>query len=383
MFFPWKWYLKDLPSVPKNGLKVFSCFACGGGSSMGYKLAGFTVLGNCELDPKIAKVYCHNLHPKHTFIMDVRDFLNLPDSEIPDELFNLDVLDGSPPCSTFSTAGSREAAWGKEKMFAEGQKKQRLDDLFFTFIAIANRLRPKVVVAENVKGMLLGNAKGYVREIKIGFEQAGYDVQLFLLNAATMGVPQARERVFFIARRKDLHLPQIKMEFHEKPIVFGKVRSEHGIQKDTLYQRLLKKRKPTDRQISDIYMREHGKNIGFTNMIVHDNEVSNTISTADIYRYCDGFQFSHQDTVNVSTFPQDYDFMGKTPTFFCGMSVPPVMMAHIAHEVATQLFGWNRDQAVDSAIMAGSSKDEPAPAAGNEAETQQDAAGCGNGRNDG
>ena len=48
--FPWKWRLSDLKSVEQNGKKVFSCFSCGGGSTMGYKLAGYTVVGNCEID---------------------------------------------------------------------------------------------------------------------------------------------------------------------------------------------------------------------------------------------------------------------------------------------------------------------------------------------
>ena len=51
----WKWSFKDYPE--KNGLKVFSCFACGGGSTMGYKLAGCEVLGCCEIDPKMNDVY--------------------------------------------------------------------------------------------------------------------------------------------------------------------------------------------------------------------------------------------------------------------------------------------------------------------------------------
>lgn len=117
--FPWKWSLLDLEKRPKHGYTVFSCFSCGGGSSMGYKL---------------------------------------PDEKIPEELFYLDVLDGSPPCSVFSTAGSREEGWNTEKVFREGQAKQRLDDLFLYFIAIAKRLQPKVVIAENVKGIIIGNA---------------------------------------------------------------------------------------------------------------------------------------------------------------------------------------------------------------------------------
>lgn len=65
--FPWKWYLRDLPKVKQNGKKVFSTFSCGGGSSMGYKLAGYEMVGNCEIDKEIIQIYRKNLHPKHSF----------------------------------------------------------------------------------------------------------------------------------------------------------------------------------------------------------------------------------------------------------------------------------------------------------------------------
>ena len=81
---------------------------------------------------------------------------------------------------------------------------QILDDLFFDFIATAKKLKPKVVVAENVKGIIEGKAKGYVKLILKGFDEIGYNTQLFLLNSSRMGVPQVRERVFFIGVRKDL-----------------------------------------------------------------------------------------------------------------------------------------------------------------------------------
>ena len=209
------WNLEDLKKIRKNGLKVFSCFSCGGGSSMGYKLAGFEVIGNNEIDSKINAMYVKNHRPKYNFNCDIRDLTNL---SLPDEIYNIDILDGSPPCSVFSIAGQREKAWGVEKTFKEGQKKQRLDDLFFYFIDLAKNLNPKVIIAENVKGLIFKRAKGYVNEILKAFEKAGYDVQIFLLNAAKMGVPQTRERTFFIARRKDLSLPKVKLEFNEKPI---------------------------------------------------------------------------------------------------------------------------------------------------------------------
>lgn len=87
---------------------------------MGYKLAGCNVLGCCEIDPRMNEVYVKNHHPKYNFLMDIRDFNKKED--LPKELYNLDILDGSPPCSTFSMAGQREDAWGVEKKFREGQK---------------------------------------------------------------------------------------------------------------------------------------------------------------------------------------------------------------------------------------------------------------------
>ena len=252
--YPWKWYLKDLKPPAENAPTVFSTFACGGGSSMGYKRAGYRVLGNCEIDQKIAEVYKRNLHPKLSYVMDIREFNKL--DILPDELYNLDVLDGSPPCSTFSTVGSREKSWGIEKQFAEGQKKQRLDDLFFVYLETVSKLKPKVFVAENVTGLLSGNAKGYVNEIIKTARDIGYEVQLFKLNAAFMGVPQKRERVFFIGNR--MRWEKLRLRFEERPITFGEVRSKEGKpfgNDDSVYKAMLRHRVPGDKSMADITSR--------------------------------------------------------------------------------------------------------------------------------
>lgn len=344
--FPWKWWLKDLEQVPKNGLTVFSCFSCGGGSSMGYKLAGYDVIGNCEIDPKVAAVYQANLHPKYPYLMDVRDFLKIPNEELPKELFSLDVLDGSPPCTSFSMAGDREKAWNTEKVFKEGQAKQKLDDLFFHFIAIAKKLQPKVVIAENVAGLVRGNAKGYVNEIFKAFDEAGYNTQLFLLDAARMGVPQARQRCFFVARHKELGMPEVKLDFHEKPITFGEVRTEKGRElRDGKVKRYLKYMQPTDKAVSDILERVIGESALYGTQISQDHYVATTLTSSSLsIRGCDGQSYSDGDHVNVQTFPQDYDFGGQNVRYICGMSVPPVMMAQVATQVKEQILDnvvWN------------------------------------------
>ncbi len=222
--FNYKWYLKD--GYPqgigiKNDLKVFGTFINGGGSTMGYKLSGFTHLGGVEIDPQVADIYKTNHNPKYLYVEDIREFNKRED--LPKELYELDILDGSPPCSTFSMAGSRESAWGKEKVFREGQAKQTLDDLVFVYIETINKLKPKVAILENVKGMIAGNAKAYVKEASRRLNEYGYNVQIFLLNAASMGVPQRRERVFFVCSRKELKYPKLKLDFNERAITFREV----------------------------------------------------------------------------------------------------------------------------------------------------------------
>jgi len=145
---PHAWYLKDLKFVPQNGLKVMSTFSCGGGSSLGYKLAGCDVIAANDIDPEMAYHYKLNLNPQHYFLCPVKDLVK---KQLPSELHHLDILDGSPPCSNFSVSGNREKDWGKKKHFREGQAVQVLDDLFFDYLNLVEKLKPKVAIAENVR----------------------------------------------------------------------------------------------------------------------------------------------------------------------------------------------------------------------------------------
>lgn len=333
--FDWKWYLKDIKQ-DKQAVKVFTCFSCGGGSSMGYKRAGFDVVGNVEIDPKINQMYVKNHHPRHNYNMDIRDFNKL--ENLPEELYKLDILDGSPPCTVFSMAGQREATWGKKKKFREGQKAQMLDDLFFVWLDTVERLKPKIAIAENVTGLIRGNAKGYVNMILKRFKEIGYDVQLFKLNAAFMDVPQTRERVFFIANR--MGYPKLKLNFHGKPIKFGEVRTERGKplgKAASKARERLKHLKANDRAISDITERTEQREVCFNDIIYQDHYVAGTLTASgSFYRACDKSYVTDGDMRNISSFPQEYDFCGNSVQFVCGMSVPPNMTANIAAEIWRQ-----------------------------------------------
>lgn len=309
---------------------------------MGYKLAGYEMLGGVDIDPEMMGLYRANHLPRHSYLMGVQDFNKIPDADLPRELFELDILDGSPPCSSFSVAGSREDAWGKEKKFREGQSTQILDDLFFHFIATARKLSPKVVIAENVKGLVLGNAKGYVKEIFQHFDAAGYKAQLFLLNSARMGVPQVRERTFFVAHRKELPFARLTFNFVEPPVSVKMAWDGLPPQMERLLSDFTKQLWIQAKPGESVAKYNGGK--GFTNVkLPYENPSMTLTSQGGLYHPFEPRNVSPYELIRIQTFPDDYNFLqGKRVKFVqyvCGMSVPPFMMQRVAHEIHRQWFG--------------------------------------------
>lgn len=332
----------DYPS--KNGLNVFGTFVCGGGSTMGYKLAGFNHLGGVEIDKRMGHIYQTNHDPKYFYLEDIRDFNQRTD--LPSELFNVDLLDGSPPCSTFSMSGKREKAWGVEKHFREGQKKQILDDLVFVYCDTIAKLRPKVAILENVCGIVAGRAKGYTIEIVERLNKIGYEVQIFQLNSATMGVPQARERIFFIARRKDLNLPSLSLNFNEKPICFGDVVDKCSTTHKPLWPSIqlrwpFVERGDQNLKFADAKYRNLSTyNAFFSTSVLYDYSVPPTLTSSGTTVYYEEIRnLNDTEYSRMSSFPTDFDYCGSDVRYVCGMSVPPLMTASIANEIRNQWFG--------------------------------------------
>lgn len=336
--FPYKWKLAD-GYPPSSGLKVFGTFICGGGSTMGYKLAGYTHLGGVEIDPQVADVYKTNHAPKYLYVEDIRKFNDRTD--LPQELFDLDILDGSPPCSTFSMAGSREKAWGKEKQFREGQAVQTLDDLVFTYCDTIKKLRPKVFLLENVKGIIQGNARAYSKKIVETMTKAGYTVQVFLLNAASMGVPQRRERVFFIGHREELRFGKLRLDFRERAVVFGSATldleangNKKWIQLTDFQRNIWNKCKQ-----GETFDKYNNGNT-FNHYKASDADVHPTIPAQQhtCYHSTEPRHLYKSEFCALGTYPQDYDFKKLKYGYLIGMSVPPVMTAQIAAQIREQWF---------------------------------------------
>lgn len=198
--------MSEIAKIPHNGFVVASTFSGCGGSSLGYKMAGFKVAWANEFVKAAQETYREN-HP--STYLDTRDIRTIEPTEILKEIDadGIDILDGSPPCAAFSTAGTREQGWSREKAYSD--VRQRVDDLFFEFVRILEGVRPRVFVVENVTGLVKGKAKGYFLEILRALRSSGYRVECRSLDAQWLGVPQQRKRTIFIGVREDLQLSPV------------------------------------------------------------------------------------------------------------------------------------------------------------------------------
>jgi DNA (cytosine-5)-methyltransferase 1 len=201
----YRYTLDDLKKSSDRKLFTYiSFFAGGGGSSCGYKLAG----GDCKFVNEFQQVavntYLANW-PSTPHICD--DIKNVTGKQIMEmtgiKKYELDILDGSPPCPPFSMSGTKKKGWNKEKM-AYGMKQKNIEDLTWEMIRIAGEMMPKVIICENVKGLTMDYAKQHLDRMVTDFEALGYATTYKVLNGIHFGVPQKRQRVFIVSVRNDV-----------------------------------------------------------------------------------------------------------------------------------------------------------------------------------
>ena len=344
--------MAEIAQVPWNGMRVASMFSGCGGSSLGYRMAGFKVVYANEFVEAARDTYQANT--SGDTIVDDRDIRTVTGSSILTAVGlgvgQLDVLDGSPPCASFSTAGKRHKEWGKVKMYSDTQ--QRTDDLFFEFARVLQDIQPKAFVAENVSGLIRGRAKGYFLMILEALRDCGYDVQARLVNAVYLGVPQKRERLFFLGVRKDLQkgpafpkpLPYTYAIKDAIPWIYDDSQNEFAVE-DMAY---LQTTSPVYRAWNRIQGLGRFSQIKGTKSLWELRRPSPEQAVATIiamggnrgmasvtHPYIPR-KFSIAETRRLCAFPDDFILTGNYQRQYerLGRAVPPVMMKHIATATA-------------------------------------------------
>lgn len=170
---------------------VVSLFSGMGGMDMGFISSGYEIIKAIEVDRNIAALYRDNVGPIECANLTSYDLSTLPPA---------DVVIGGPPCQGFSIAG---------KMDLKDVRSQ----LVFTFLDAVKYVKPKMFVMENVPNLLKSKKFADIREeIQLVIKQMGYHVEIWQLNAKNYGVPQSRERIFYIGYQKQVCCPIIPTE---------------------------------------------------------------------------------------------------------------------------------------------------------------------------
>lgn len=327
--------MKSIENIEKK-FTVISTFSGGGGSCLGYKMAGGEILVASEFIEEAQKTYRKNFPTTKLLTDDIRnltgkDFLDAANIKVGE----LDIFDGSPPCSGFSTAGKRDKGWGVKKSYSD--KSQVVDDLFYEYIRILNDIQPKTFIAENVKGLAMGKSKGYLKDIFNCMETAGYNVRCKVINAINYGVPQNRERLIFIGVRKDIDIQatfpiSFCDRFHVgESIIDADDSLFRPISPFTETMKIWKRCNNKNRRAQ--FSKHNPKGTGYTRYRLSNNDYSCTINTREEIFHPDiARTLSIGELKRIQSLPDDYILTGSFSKQWerIARMVPPLMMKAVA-----------------------------------------------------
>ena len=368
-----RYTLQDTLDSEKRALfNVLSTFAGGGGSSTGYRLAGGKILAVNEFVPEAQNTYREN-YPNTTIVPG--DIKELTGTYLMEQagvkVSELDILDGSPPCSAFSMAGSvshgegrtHADAFGKKKQYSDIKGVENVEDLFFEFLRVAKDIKPKVIIGENVEGLTMGEAKEYFHKIQNTFEEIGYLIVANVLDSSYFGVPQSRKRCFFIGVREDVaekvginfmtmyQLYPDKNDFRttlgeaindvvnedkeELDYLFDKISPEKAVGKT-----LMKMPKDPDKVLTGMDYHEKGHHFNLKRSSLRKpcptiTAMGNLAGVAGTCHPIEDRKFTIKELKRIMSLPEDFKLTGKhkQQSERIGRMVPPLMMKALAESV--------------------------------------------------
>ena len=334
--------------------KLISLFSGCGGMDLGFEKAGFNIVWANDFDSDAQAVYSLNIGE-----IDRRDILTVDENEIPSG----DILTAGFPCQPFSNAGNRKGVHDSRGM------------LYKECLRIIESKMPKVIVFENVKGLLSTkyidgrNLAEVIVEDLSKMNNVGYNVVYQLVNASDYGVPQNRQRVLFVGVRKDLGItfsfPQkqskdglslrhvldvpedvennVDWAFSPQALDMIDHIPEGGSWKDVPYEHLA----PRFKKIRDDMKKYHSPN--FYRRFSRD-EICGTITASAQPENCgiihptENRRYTVREVARIQTFPDDFKFITDTPRNITAMykvignAVPVTLAYNIAKAIMEQVF---------------------------------------------
>lgn len=317
-----------------ESLKVASLFCGCGGTDVGL-LGGFDFWGKHYTRNPIEIVYandieesaCQIFEKNFGIVPDRRDIRNVPASEIPE----IDILTGGFPCQSFSIVAQNPKRLGY---------KDERGMLFFEMCRILREKQPKCFIAENVKGLLSAN-KGEAFPLIISeFEKSGYRVTHKLINAASFGVPQKRERVIIVGIRNDLGFTY---EFPDAVLSEGEYNALGAVVEETVSEKYFFSQKAVDgmKAAKRDMNKGRAQDLNKPCNTVGSHLAKVSLNSTDPVLFEDGRyrRFTPREVARIQSFPEKFILHGSEGAQYraLGNAIPPVMFWYIASQLCLLL----------------------------------------------
>jgi DNA (cytosine-5)-methyltransferase 1 len=337
-----------MPKLPKNSLRTLSLFSGGGGLDLGFDRAGYDHVASYDFIPVCGDTLKHN-RPDWTVHSgaDVGDVRNLSVDEYTDLV---DVIHGGPPCQPFSTSGQGAGIDDSRNMWGP-------------FVDIINHVKPRAFIGENVPGLLNTKFSSYVQQYILS-PLSDYHIHAFKLNSAGFGVPQKRQRVFFVGFRSKadadaFKIPEYTHDFEhlltrnrknyneQQPSLWGEKRQCFGIRealgfpdigKDALCPTI--RSAFTGKRNTTSILNSSAAARSLAEIEVWGSGVAANRALASSFRPKNGhYRLSVQDCALLQGFPESWEFQGAVYKILgqIGNSVAPPVAYHVAKSVAAAL----------------------------------------------
>lgn len=346
-------------------MKIIDLFSGVGGLSLGFEMEGFESVVAIDFWDDAIKTYNHNRKDKVGVSMDVTQF---NDELLPTILkeHKIDGIIGGPPCQGFSTARLSNAT---EKI---GKINESRNHLYLEFFRTVNLVRPKFFLIENVRGLVSANKGAFVKDIIERFGGIGYNVSYKILNASDYGVPQNRQRVFFIGLLEgDFEFPEkFDYKVSSKEAIMDLIHSNeesnqnYSTPSKNEYQKLMRNGKKTvknhevtihnEQTTKVISMVPDGGNIKslppeYWNIRKYNKAFqrmnselpSNTIDTGhrNYFHYEANRIPTARESARIQSFPDSFEFLGTKGSQYkqVGNAVPPLLAKVLAQKIKSYL----------------------------------------------
>ncbi len=342
--------------------KIIDLFSGIGGFSLGFEREGFESVLAIDNWKDAVETYNMNMKNQVATTRAIESFSNDELIEILKKHKLIDGIIGGPPCQGFSMVGTRK-------------RSDNRNNLYLHFVRFVEIIKPNFFILENVKGLISMSGGYFKHDIVERFSKIGYNVNFSVLKASDYGLPQSRERVFFVGLLSE-KFEDLFFEFPEKtgfrlgtkdalndlPLLDNNPSNrKYRFDPENDFQREMRKDNldeiknhditnhtektleiisqiPDGGNIKDIdakYYKVRNYNSAFKRMNSMEPSITIDCGHRNYFHFSENRVPTARESARIQTFPDNFEFYGSKTSQYTqiGNAVPPMLSNKIAKKI--------------------------------------------------